>query len=69
MDDGKKDNNTNSRTKLLNFIDTKILKDILDAFTETTGLMANIVDIDGKSIFSRKDLSKCCRFCKLIYNT
>ena len=41
MDDGKKDNNTNSRTKLLNFIDTKILKDILDAFTETTGLMGN----------------------------
>lgn len=62
------DNNDSSRTKLLNFIDINILKDILDAFTETTGLMANIVDINGKSIFSRKNLSKCCKFCQLIYS-
>lgn len=65
---GEVDNtNSDSRSKLLNFVDIKTLKDILDAFTETTGLMANIVDIDGKSIFSRDDLSNCCKFCRIIY--
>lgn len=57
-----------SRSKLLNFVELKTLKDILDAFTETTGLMANIVDISGKSIFSRDDLSNCCKFCRIIYS-
>lgn len=63
------DNNAeDSRSKLLNFVELKTLKDILDAFTETTGLMANIVDISGKSIFSRDDLSNCCKFCRIIYS-
>lgn len=65
---GESDNTANdSRSKLLNFVDIKTLKDILDAFTETTGLMANIVDIDGRSIFSRASLSNCCKFCRIIY--
>jgi two-component system response regulator YesN len=58
---------SDSRKKLLNFIDIKILKNILDAFTDTTGLMANIVDVEGISIFSRKDITKCCKFCRIIY--
>lgn len=56
----------NSRQELLNLIDTNSLKAILDAFTTTTGLMANIVDVNGRSIFSKKDVTKCCKFCKLI---
>lgn len=68
MDNKKYKSAISTRAKLLNFIDIKTLKDILDAFTETTGLMANIVDIEGKSIFSRKNLSKCCKFCQLIYS-
>lgn len=55
-----------SRQELLNLIDMESLKAILDAFTTTTGLMANIVDVDGRSIFSKKDVNKCCKFCKLI---
>lgn len=55
-----------SRRELLNLIDTHSLKEILDAFTTTTGLMANVVDIHGRSIFSKKDVNKCCKFCKLI---
>lgn len=55
-----------SRQELLNLIDMESLKAILDAFTTTTGLMANIVDVNGRSIFSKKDVSKCCKFCKLI---
>lgn len=57
---------SSSRQELLNLIDMESLKAILDAFTTTTGLMANIVDVNGRSIFSKKDVSKCCKFCKLI---
>lgn len=55
-----------SRRELLNLLDIGTLKSILNAFTTTTGLMANIVDVNGRSIFSRKDIIKCCKFCKLI---
>lgn len=55
-----------SRKELLNLIDIRSLKEILDAFTTTTGLMANVVDVHGRSIFSKKDMAKCCQFCKLI---
>lgn len=55
-----------SRQELLNLLDIGTLKSILNAFTTTTGLMANIVDVNGRSIFSRKDIIKCCKFCKLI---
>lgn len=43
-----------SRQELLNLIDMESLKAILDAFTTTTGLMANIVDVDGRSYFRKK---------------
>ncbi|MCL1879794.1 MAG: PocR ligand-binding domain-containing protein [Actinomycetia bacterium] len=56
-----------SRTKLLNVVDIEAVKGILEAFNETTKLMTNIVDTDGRSIFSRQHFSKCCSFCKLIY--
>lgn len=56
-----------SREKLLNFVDIEVMKGILEAFTETTQLMANIVDIEGRSIFSRDNFDKCCSFCKLIH--
>lgn len=55
-----------SRQELLNLIDMDSLKEILNAFTTTTGLMANVVDVNGRSIFTRKDVTKCCKFCKLI---
>ena len=57
-----------SRKKLLNFVEISTLKEILNAFTTTTGLTANIVDVDGRSIFSRKNNTKCCEFCKIIYS-
>lgn len=56
------------RQELLNLIDIDSLKEILNAFTTTTGLMANVVDVSGRSIFSRKDMTQCCKFCKLIMN-
>lgn len=55
-----------SRRELMNLLDIGTLKSILSAFTTTTGLMANIVDVNGRSIFSKKDIIKCCKFCKLI---
>lgn len=55
-----------SRRELMNLLDIDTLKSILGAFTTTTGLMANIVDVNGRSIFSRKDIVKCCKFCKQI---
>lgn len=59
---------SNSRDKLLSFVDTATLRQILDAFTVSTDLMANIVDINGHSIFSRNDVQSCCKFCKIIYS-
>ena len=56
-----------SRRRLLSFVDSDVMQGILEAFTETTKLMANIVDINGRSIFSRESFNKCCSFCKLIY--
>lgn len=57
-----------SRKRLLNFIDISTLKKILNSFTMATNLTANIVDIEGKSIFSKKDQQQCCKFCRLIYS-
>jgi len=58
----------NKREKLLNFVDIEVMKGILEAFSGTTNLMANIVDVDGRSIFSRTNFDKCCSFCKHIYS-
>lgn len=55
------------KKKILDYIDITTLKEILDAFTTTTNLMANIVDIQGKSIFSKNDVKKCSKFCRIIY--
>ena len=53
---------------LSDLVDIKTLQEILDAFTTTTGLMANIVDGEGVSIFPRKGIKKCCKFCRIIYS-
>ncbi|WP_041668875.1 PocR ligand-binding domain-containing protein [Acetobacterium woodii] len=54
--------------RLSDLVDIKTLQEILDAFTTTTGLMANIVDVEGVSIFPRKGIKKCCKFCRIIYS-
>ena len=61
------DSTSCNRTELLQLVDKDILKNILDAFTKATGLTANIVDTQGRSIFSKKDAQKNCRFCLLIW--
>lgn len=57
----------NSRENLLKLLDKDLLKKILRAFTNATGLTANIVDVNGSSIFSKNDAQSNCRFCKLIW--
>lgn len=56
-----------SRKKIIDYVDIETLKEILEAFTTTTGLMANIVDVEGVSIFPREGVNKCCKFCRIIY--
>jgi ligand-binding sensor protein/AraC-like DNA-binding protein len=53
--------------RISELVDIKTLQEILDAFTTTTGLMANIVDGEGVSIFPRKGIKKCSQFCRIIY--
>lgn len=69
MDEKTRENTEteSSRQELRDLIDAESLKEILNAFTTTTGLMANVVDVDGRSIFSKSDMKKCCKFCKLIF--
>ncbi|WP_414733737.1 PocR ligand-binding domain-containing protein [Acetobacterium carbinolicum] len=57
-----------TQKRLSDLVDIKTLQEILDAFTTTTGLMANIVDGEGVSIFPRKGIKKCCKFCRIIYS-
>jgi ligand-binding sensor protein/AraC-like DNA-binding protein len=57
-----------TQKRISDLVDIKTLQEILDAFTTTTGLMANIVDVEGVSIFPRKGIKKCCKFCRIIYN-
>ena len=57
-----------NQKRLNDLVDIKTLQEILDAFTTTTGLMANIVDGEGVSIFPRKGIKKCCKFCRIIYS-
>lgn len=56
-----------NRSRLLQLVDQDLLKKILDSFTNATGLTANIVDNEGKSIFSKTDAQKNCCFCQLIW--
>ena len=51
-----------SRRELMNLLDIGTLKSILSAFTTTTGLMANIVDVNGRSIFPGKILLNAVSF-------
>lgn len=69
INDTTKDHQDSSfnRLQLLKLIDKDLLKNILNAFTKATGLTANIVDTEGRSIFSRKDAQKNCRFCQMIW--
>ena len=55
------------RAQLLDIVDKELLIKILNAFTKATDLTANIVDIEGRSIFSREDAQKNCRFCHIIW--
>ncbi|MBC3795588.1 PocR ligand-binding domain-containing protein [Acetobacterium tundrae] len=56
-----------NRARLLQLVDKDIIVKILDAFTKVTGLTANIVDVEGHSIFSKKDAQKNCEFCHMIW--
>ena len=56
-----------SRETLMQLADKISMKKILEAFTLATGLTANIVDVYGKSIFSKNDAQKNCSFCQLIW--
>ncbi len=55
-----------SPSDLLKLLDKDFLRRLLEDFTEATGLTANIVSIEGRSIFSRADAQKNCTFCKLV---
>lgn len=59
--------NSSSRNHLLQLVEKDVLKKLLDAFTKATGLTANIVDIGGRSIFSKEDAQSNCKFCQLIW--
>ena len=55
-----------SPSDLLGLLDKDFLRNLLEDFTEATGLTANIISIEGRSIFSRIDAQKNCTFCKLV---
>lgn len=65
--DGKIPEASPRHKRILDYVDITTLKKILNAFTTTTNLMANIVDVEGISIFSKKDVEKCSKFCRIIY--
>lgn len=52
--------------ELLGLLDKDFLREILEDFTTATGLTANIISTDGRSIFSRADAQKNCEFCRLV---
>jgi AraC-like DNA-binding protein/ligand-binding sensor protein len=57
----------NKRTRLLELVEKDVLISLLRSFTNATGLTANIVDTDGRSIFSKEDAQQNCEFCQLIW--
>lgn len=63
----KKTSLTCQRSRLLDLVDKNALKKLLNAFSNATGLRANIVDVEGKSIFGMADAQKNCKFCQLIW--
>ena len=60
-------NGPDTRAHLLQLVDKNLLVEILNAFTNVTGLTANIVDTAGRSIFSKADAQINCSFCQLIW--
>ncbi|MGI6630673.1 MAG: PocR ligand-binding domain-containing protein [Bacillota bacterium] len=54
----KKTSLTCQRSRLLDLVDKNALKKLLNAFSNATGLRANIVDVEGKSIFGMADAQK-----------
>ena len=67
MTDKSQQAKLSKRAQLLDIVDKELLIKILNAFTKATDLTANIVDIQGRSIFSREDAQKNCRFCRIIW--
>ncbi|RBP66656.1 AraC family transcriptional regulator [Alkalibaculum bacchi] len=67
MTDKSQQAKLSKRAQLLDIVDKELLIKILNAFTKATDLTANIVDIQGRSIFSREDAQKSCRFCRIIW--
>lgn len=53
-------------SELLKLVDKDFLRDLLNDFTNATGLTANIVNTEGKSIFSKKDAQHNCEFCRVV---
>jgi ligand-binding sensor protein/AraC-like DNA-binding protein len=53
--------------RLLKIVDQDVLKKIIDSFTNATGLSADIVDVEGNSVFGFTNVTKRCRFCELIW--
>jgi len=53
--------------RLLDLVEKRTLMKLLTAFSNATGMRANIVDITGKSIFGNTDVQENCRFCQLIW--
>lgn len=58
---------TSGRKKLLEILGIDVAKKLLESFTNATGLTANIVDVNGRSIFSKEDAQKNCNFCQTIW--
>lgn len=56
----------NDPSRLLKLLDKDALRSLLNDFTGATGLTANIIGTDGKSIFNRKDAQNMCTFCQLV---
>lgn len=55
-----------SPSDLLKLLDKDFLRRLLEDFTAATGLTANIISIEGRSIFSHADAQKNCTFCRLV---
>ncbi len=53
-------------SELLKTVDPDLLRNLLKDFTVATGLTANIITTEGKSIFNRKDAQNNCNFCKIV---
>ena len=53
-------------SELLKIVDIDMLRGLLQDFTTATGLTANVITTEGKSIFSRKDAQNMCKFCRLV---